>query len=103
MYWVIKVKEIGQWPYEHRLLMEKKLGRKLLKNEDVHHLNGDTLDNRLENLQVLTKSEHMRMHSLLPKDQWAKNFDKCIVCKETGRRHLSKGMCTRCYQRVCKK
>ncbi len=37
---------------EHRLVMGRSLGRKLLRTETVHHVNGDRLDNRLENLQV---------------------------------------------------
>lgn len=50
---------------EHRLVMEEQLGRYLDPDEDVHHVNEDTADNRPENLVVLNRSEHKLVHSLL--------------------------------------
>lgn len=44
----------------HRWLIEKELGRKLNRDEHVHHINGNSLDNRLENLIVLSNAEHQK-------------------------------------------
>ena len=47
---------------EHIKIMQDKIGRELQPNENVHHINGIKTDNRIENLQLLTKSEHSRLH-----------------------------------------
>jgi 5-methylcytosine-specific restriction endonuclease McrA len=48
------------WVLEHRLLMERHLGRPLTAAEEVDHINSDRSDNRLENLQVLAKGAHRK-------------------------------------------
>lgn len=112
--------------FAHRVMMEKHLKRNLRKEEFIHHINGIRNDNRIENLLVVSRTEHIKIHQ--PRHycinhpnrqvqdiksglcggcysvQYAKDirFGKRAIptfawCHQ-NRRAISAGMCTRCYQ-----
>ena len=58
-YKMISIK--GKTFREHRYLMEEYLGRKLKKEEHIHHINSIRTDNRIENLWVMDIKEHGRL------------------------------------------
>jgi hypothetical protein len=55
----------GHYIGQHILVMERYLGRYLYDNEVVHHINGIRDDNRIENLQLMTRGEHTTLHHQL--------------------------------------
>lgn len=57
-----KANSKGLYPY-HRVLMENKLGRSLVAGEDVHHKDEDKNNNDPDNLEVLKKSDHAKLHA----------------------------------------
>jgi hypothetical protein len=52
-----------RWMAEHRWAMEQSLGRHLADDEVVHHIDGNTLNNVIENLELMTDAEHRALHT----------------------------------------
>lgn len=58
-----QVRVNGKRKYEHRLVMEEYIGRELKRDEQVHHLNHNRLDNRIENLEIIDAKKHASYHA----------------------------------------
>jgi len=76
VYMLIKVD--GKWIEEHRHVMEKVLGRKLLPSEHVHHKDEDTLNNEPTNLEIKTPQAHKEHHK--PERARMKPMTECKHC-----------------------
>ena len=60
--YVLEKTELG-WERQHVLVIERSIGRKLVGDEVVHHINGSKTDNALENLMLMTHGEHSALHN----------------------------------------
>jgi hypothetical protein len=52
---------------EHRIIAESTLGRRLKSNEVVHHVDRDTTNNRHDNLVIMDRLSHMKLHERINK------------------------------------
>ena len=64
-----------KWVIEHRRVIEEFIGRILNPKENVHHINGNKLDNSKENLEIWS-TNHPPGQKLEDKIKWAKEFLK---------------------------
>jgi hypothetical protein len=60
----------------YRQIVEEKIGRGLDSKEHVHHINGDHNDNRIENLRIVSPSEHRQIHWQMEQDEWERTHQR---------------------------
>lgn len=100
--------------YVHRLVMSNYLGRPLVKGEEIHHKDGNIKNNKISNLQLLSKSEHSSITNTYRERKLKdRSDDFCIECgssetkEQNGRPHwlfhpITKEpyVCNRCYMKI---
>lgn len=102
--------------YEHIVVAEKKLGRHLMDNEVVHHLDCDRSNNHPNNLLVLLKSQHVVIHEWISRgapiskevggkginsEKAKSNRIRCKICNKVivaRRKHENTFCSTKCYK-----
>jgi hypothetical protein len=57
--------------WKHRRIAEEIVGRKLKTNEVVHHIDEDPKNNQTENLIIITRNSHSKLHAFLNKQKLA--------------------------------
>jgi ribonucleotide reductase alpha subunit len=82
-----------KWLSEHRIIVESHIGRRLKHDQVVHHKNYYGLDNRIENLEIMSKTEHNDLHAKnmigdnnpmrrFPEKNWMNDSSKQQVMRE---------------------
>jgi len=74
--YVYSITSRGRLIWEHRVIAEKLLQRRLMSHEIVHHIDCDKSNNSLDNLIVISRTQHARLHSYLGKQR--------VIMEKTG-------------------
>jgi hypothetical protein len=82
---------------EHRLVMERHLGRHLEPWEHIHHRDENRANNDLSNLELVTRAEHNSRHKSPP--GWSFKHAACVECGTTATPYAGHGLCRNCYNR----
>lgn len=90
---------------EHRYIISQRIGRPLKDTEIVHHINGDKLDNRPENLEITSRSHHALHHMQSKPNINTRRVERVIVnCLNCGLEFLAKpGTPARPRRKYCSK
>lgn len=78
-YRIIYVDSVAQ--YEHRYVVEKHLGVKLTFDQNIHHKDGNKLNNNIENLEVISRADHISQKHPCKKNP--EIFTECRMCNRT--------------------
>lgn len=72
-----------KYAYEHHVVYWVNTGIIPKENEIIHHINGDKIDNRIDNLELLTNCEHSKHHGSLKKKKLIE-----VICYYCGKQFM---------------
>lgn len=101
---------------EHRIIMEQYIGRYLDPEEQIHHKDGNKLNNIIENMEILNRSSHSKITTKLNPQCQKQDLSGriCLECGSDKTRKAKNGqphwmfhpitrqgyVCERCYRRI---